>query len=271
MPTRLLAARLAAKGVPTVLYEAPSHFWYIGSCVGAGCFLFAFAAGQYNLVAARPPEGVVWWAPPFFGAMIIIFGAMGTAFILRARGIVAMIRAVPAASAAAAGKQAGKQAAGWLRGSRVAAKAIAEGGGETGPLLIEVTVKNLVPFRARRPMLYKPEEVRLPYPLAEPMAELAARAAAGGRRVLSAAERLAEEEKKKAYLQYDRDHLLTAPFRHLFKVVKAAFRGLRKGLSGEGVIKIKTKDDTLRLDLDGGWALDHGRALDKLLKVGSLP
>ena len=60
---------------------------------------------------------------------------------------------------------------------------------------------------------------------------------------------------------------MTAPFRHAGSAIGAAFTGLRRGLNREGFAKIKVNGIQYKFDVTGGWALDEGKALDRVLHV----
>lgn len=66
----------------------------------------------------------------------------------------------------------------------------------------------------------------------------------------------------------ERTHILTSPFRKMSYLMWRMFRGLRRVWTREGFVyvKIKGKNGTWKFDRLGGWALDEGRGLDRLVK-----
>ena len=71
----------------------------------------------------------------------------------------------------------------------------------------------------------------------------------------------AEEERRRREFQYDKEHLMTAPFRHAGRAFSAAWQGVRRSFTKEGFAKVNIGGKQYKLDVTGGWALDGGRAL----------
>ncbi|KAJ9154778.1 hypothetical protein NKR23_g2396 [Pleurostoma richardsiae] len=257
-PLRSYAEQLAARGAPTVLYEAPSHFWLRLSAYGAGFFCTFYAIGNYWSIFLHPPVGLPWWVPHAFAVICVTMGAMGGWFLLSALNIVRVVRAVPVAALPGAKTPAG--AARW-------AKSLAG-----APVALEVTLSRLLPLLPARKLLVAPAEVSLPFRMqATPLAAAQAPAQGQAGRLLSGREllqaRKAEEEARKAARKYDMDHLLTAPFRHLGQGLGGMWRGMRRALTREGFSKIMVKNKEYKIDVTSGWVLDHGRALDRLVTL----
>jgi hypothetical protein len=51
--------------------------------------------------------------------------------------------------------------------------------------------------------------------------------------------------------------------RAIFKI----FTGIRRAWSREGFMKVDVKGKMYKLDITGGWALDGGKALDRLATI----
>jgi hypothetical protein len=252
------AEQLALKG-RTLLYESPSHFWFRAGCFSSATFCVSYTVYQYWTVILHPPEGLMWWIPHAFGAILVFMAGMGAYFVMGAGRIVRSIEAVPAAAVAA---------------KQIAARAAAGGASaaQQTPIYIEVATRRIVPFMAPKKTLLLPEEIQLPFR----MYSVFAGSGKGGLDTVAAqrmslAERVRAEraarEAKIAERKYTMDHLLTAPFRDAAKAFGIAWQGIKRSFNREGFAKVQLGKQEYKLDVTGGWALDDGRAMDRLLPV----
>ncbi|KAL2156016.1 hypothetical protein VTH82DRAFT_760 [Thermothelomyces myriococcoides] len=248
------AEQLALRG-RTLLYESPSHFWFRAGCFSSATFCISYTVYQYWTVILHPPEGLMWWIPHAFGAILVFMAGMGAYFVMGAGRIVRSIEAVPAAAVA-------KQLA-----------ASSTGATTTSPIYIEVATRRIAPFLPPKKHLLPPEEVQLPFRMysvfsASRTSELAT---GGAQRPMSLAERVRAEraarEAKRAERQYTMDHILTAPFRDARKAFGIAWAGIKRSFHREGFAKIRLGKQEYKMDVTGGWALDDGRAMDRLLPI----
>ncbi|KAL2144589.1 hypothetical protein VTI28DRAFT_8908 [Corynascus sepedonium] len=254
------AEQLALRG-RTLLYESPSHFWFRAGCFSSATFCVSYTVYQYWTVILHPPEGLMWWIPHAFGAILVFMAGMGAYFVMGAGRIVRSIEAVPA-SAVVAAKQ--------LTGKTVTS---------TSPIYIEVATRRMAPFVPAKRHLLLPEEVQLPfrmYGVFSPDSQSSAGLPGHNhhqqqRRPMSLAERVRAEraarEAKEAERKYTMDHLLTAPFRDARKAFGTAWSGIKRSFSRDGFAKIQLGKQEYKMDVTGGWALDDGRAMDRLLAI----
>jgi hypothetical protein len=244
------AEQLALKG-RTLLYESPSHFWFRAGCFSSATFCVSYTVYQYWTVILHPPEGLMWWIPHAFGAILVFMAGMGAYFVMGAGRIVRSIEAVPAAAVA----------------KQIAAKATAAAA-PASPIYIEVATRRMLPFAPPKKTLLAPEEVQLPFRM---YSVFAGRGPEASQKSMSMAERVRAEraarEAKIAERKYTMDHIMTAPFRDAGKAFGTAFGGIRRSFSREGFAKIQLGKQEYKLDVTGGWALDDGRAMDRLLPV----
>ncbi|KAE8451990.1 hypothetical protein EG329_002155 [Mollisiaceae sp. DMI_Dod_QoI] len=234
------AQTLAQKPHPTPLYEAPSQIAYIIS--NSTTALFCFAWSGYNVYAhyLYAPPGLAAWVPPAYMVVSIIMSGVGTYIALGSTRLVRTITAVP--------KKADPASGGGGRGGR--------------ELQIEIILRKMlpIPFFPARKLYVKPEDIILPSQLTPPppkhlsMDEL--------RRM-----RIEEEARRKQELEYERSHLLTSPFRHMSRGFFSLFKSIGRTWTRDGFLKVEIKDGMYKLDIKGGWALDGGRALDRLAKI----
>lgn len=239
--------QLARKSQPTILYEAPSHMWYRFSSITAGVFCVTYSMVNYWAIYVRPPSDITWWVPHAYSVVLVFMVAMGGYFAMGASGIVRLVRAVPYAQAEALAPAAVRK----LKTSAAAQ-----------PVLLEISLSRPVPFMAPRKLYVPPSEVAMPFRMS--MLEYSDSAPpATGRALLM--KRKAEEEEARKKREYEMSHLLTAPFRHMAAGAKTAWLGIRRSFYREGFAKFYIRGVQYRLDILGGWALDNGRALDRIV------
>ena len=245
------AEQLALKG-RVLLYEAPSHFWFRASSMGAAAFCTTYAVYQYWAMYLHPTEGLAWWIPHAFGVICMFMASAGGYFLLGTTRIVRSIEAVSVADAA-------KKLPAALGGAPA---------GVRGPIYIEISTQRMVPFMPRKRIVLWPEQVQLPFRMYNAITARRVPATAGkaGSSSLKAQVRAARAERdaKEKTRQYHLDHIMTAPFRDGKKVMGTIWAGMRRAFHRGGFAKIKLNRTNYKIDVDGGWALDEGRAIDRL-------
>ncbi|KAL8370488.1 hypothetical protein RB595_000725 [Gaeumannomyces hyphopodioides] len=267
------ADSLARKNAATILYEAPSHTLSRFSSYTAGIFCFLFSGYHYMTGMANPPEDIAWFVPHLYGIVVLAMGSMGTFFISGAGRIVRVISAVPRAVEVAA-KSAIPEARTPSPAQKAAAAATAAARG-VSPIQLEVTASRYVPFVGPAVMRVDADKVVFParlQQLREMVEYLRQGGSPGGKPVSNTTQaRLAEmalrRARAEAEAKYDKEHLMTSPFRHLGRAVKETFVATRRALTGEGFVKIKVNNVGYKLDVSSAWTLDGGRALDRLITI----
>ncbi|KAL1843396.1 hypothetical protein VTJ49DRAFT_1746 [Mycothermus thermophilus] len=248
------AEQLAQRG-RTLLYESPSHFWYRAGCFSSATFCVSYTVYQYWAVMLHPPEGLSWWIPHAFSVILVFMAGMGGYFALGAGRIVRSIEAVPAAAVA----------------KQIASKVGTSATSPPPPIYIEVATRRVVPFMPPKKTLLAPSEVQLPFRMHSLFSGANAPGAQQATKHMTLAERVraerAEREAREARRKYTMDHLLTAPFRDAARVFGAAWTGVKRSFHREGFARIRLGKREYKLDVMGGWALDDGRAMDRLLAV----
>lgn len=246
------ATLLALKPHPTLLYRAPSHGAFIlSSYLTAGfCFTYAIIAFWSNYL--RAPETINKWVPVAFGGICFLMAGAGGFFLLGPAWIVKSITAMPAAALKAAGAAPGKTATSMVKG---------KGNGAAPELHIEIELRKMLPlpFFPARKMYVLPSEIQLLHQLARPSPSLSPSQ--------KAALRAQEEAAKEAELEYERTHIMSRPIRHMSRAFFDLFQGARRIWTREGFTGIYVKGYKYKLDVSGGWALDGGRAIDRLVEV----
>ena len=84
---------------------------------------------------------------------------------------------------------------------------------------------------------------------------------------MTPAQRREAHEAELRQREHDRAHILTQPFRDFRRLVKRVSRALVRVWSREGFVKVKVdgRGGLWKLDREGGWLLDDGRGLDRLV------
>ncbi|KAE9379367.1 hypothetical protein N431DRAFT_397695 [Stipitochalara longipes BDJ] len=235
------ATTLAQKLHPTLLYTAPSHTMFMVACYTGSTFCFSYAIVNLWSNSINPPEGLATWVPTALAGVAVFMAAFGTWLVLGPARLIKTITAIP-------------------KNPNVISTAV--GKAVNPELQIEVELRKMfpLPFFPARKLYVKPEEIALSLPIAPPPPKN-----------LSPADlreiRIEEEAEKKKLLEYERSHIMTSPFRHMSRAFFQLFKAIGRTWHREGFMKVEVKGSSYKLDVTGGWALDGGRALDRLARV----
>ncbi|KAA8629586.1 hypothetical protein SMACR_00138 [Sordaria macrospora] len=277
------AEQLAKKG-RTLLYEASSHAWFRFASFTTGSFCVAYSLYNYWSVHLNPPDDLPTWVPYAYGVICAMTIGMGGYFFMGMRRIVRHMEAVPASQVAShlitgagggAASGATKKSAsskGWAELLTIKPKAVPVT--SPTPIYIEVAYSRAIPFLPNKKEYYHPSEVEMPFRmqlLCEKLNSLTAQkvvaknlpATKTGQMIAASKQKVAREKERKERMQ----HLLTLPFRDAAKVFRGAYEGLRRSFYREGFAKVYLRGVEYKLDMTSGWALDDGRAIDRLVHV----
>ncbi|EFQ28567.1 hypothetical protein CGRA01v4_07214 [Colletotrichum graminicola] len=244
-----LTAQLAQRSQPTVLYEAGSHFWMKLSAWAAMLMFYSYAGINYYTMLLHPPEDIAAWVPHAFAVICLAMAGFGSYFFYNTRNIVRLVRAVPTALLA-------PNARGLAPGAGAALNP------KTTPIHLEITCKRMLPGRTKV-LVVPPQQVSMPGRI---VAQAAPSHASPARERAAARQ---EQARARAEWEYDKNHLMTVPFRHAGKGFRAAWYGIRRAVTREGFMQMEVGSHKLKLDVASGWALDDGRAIDRLVKIGA--
>ena len=231
-PYQSYTAKLASRSAPTPLYVAPSHTLYIWSAYAGAAFCLSYAGISYFANVVSPPEGLSTWVPIAFAGICFMMGALGGWLIFAPASLIRSITAHPVKSALANGAPS---------------------------LRVDIELRKMLPlpFLAPRVVSATPAELLLNHSIYVPAV-----------RPVTAAERLAVARRQAEEQEAERQKsILLAPFRHASQAFYGLFIAIRRTWSREGFLKLKVKGRPYKLDITGGWALDEGRALDRICKV----
>ncbi|KAH7037990.1 uncharacterized protein B0I36DRAFT_359602 [Microdochium trichocladiopsis] len=249
------AQLLARKTSATTLYEGAAKRVFLFSSYAAGITLFGGATINSIVNVFDLPQGVPEWVAFPFGFVSVMMAVLGARFAMTPAGVVRSIKVLPASSASAAvssGKVMPKSMPPTITTTTAAA---------ARPQL-EVLVRRTTPIPGLplRRIVCEPHEIVMKArmynrPSAPPSRE---------EQALAAAE---EAARKKAELEYEKTHIMTAPFRHGWWAIKTFFASIRQGLTGEGFAPVEVKGVKYKLDITDGYALEEGRALDRIVQI----
>jgi hypothetical protein len=245
LPTyQTFASTLAQKSHPTLLYTAPSHTFYTFTSYTAAAFCFTYAAYNFNAHYLHPPPDLLPWVPVAFGGVCFLVACFGGWLLLAPARLIKTITVLPSSAQALAAAK--KNGAAMQQGP--------------GGLRLEIELRKMfpLPFFPARKITANPEDVMLSSRLFHPL-EDTRQSAAERLEMRRRLEREQEEERRKS--------ILTAPFRDGKRAFGQLFRAMARTWSREGFLKLAVKGQAYKLDVTGGWALDEGKALDRLLKV----
>ncbi|KND95288.1 hypothetical protein TOPH_00663 [Tolypocladium ophioglossoides CBS 100239] len=235
---------LASKQTPTVLYEAPSHFWFYFGCWSSGLSIIAWTALTGPTVVQQP-EGIPQWVGVVFGASYVLLGAMGFYLISKTPNIISSIRVLPPPAAAAAA---------------AAGRTLAGPGASFANPQLEVTVKRMVPLLSPKVVTASLDSVALKSRFSLPDGYVPE---------LRRLEQKRDEEARHAKLRkFDMGHLLTMPVRRLGRAFANMFRGVRAAWTdmGYGIIRVDGKE--YKVDVTKGFAHDGFRTLERIVTIG---
>ena len=247
-----LVKNLAAKPSPTTLYEGASPFWFYFGCWSTGLPILAWTALTNPGVIAQPLGTPDWITYVIDGAYVLLAG-MGFTILYRTFNIVKSIRVIPEAPKVT------------TRPAPVPAPAatlpVATGRATPGPaaLKVEVTVHRTLPFLSPRVITTDLKNVSLKSRFSLP--EAYAPGLRGGEQQRQA------EARKRELAKFDKEHLLTMPFRKVGRGFAAMFNGVRAAWTdmGYGVIRVDGKE--FKVNVVKGFAHDGFRTLERLVPV----
>lgn len=237
----LAYAHRLAQGNGTILFEVASQKLFTMSSYTAGTFCFAAAAINYQYNVINAPPGVPQAIPIVFTIAAVMFSAFGTSYFLKPAHVIRSIRVLPVGASSKSSK--GPQSKVYLE--ILATRTFTIPGLGLRRIVVEphgITVKN-----------------RLYMPKIEPTA------------MQRYQMQLDDERRKKEEREYTMNNLMTTPFRHAWWAISTIFFSLRRGITGEGFATLGIRGIKYKLDIKNGYALDGGRALDKLLKLEEEP
>ncbi|OTB08603.1 hypothetical protein M426DRAFT_7342 [Hypoxylon sp. CI-4A] len=242
-PLLSYAQKLAVKTSPTTLYEAAPQKVFLFSSYTAGLFCLGAAAVNVWVNVYNLPDGIHPAVPVAFGAVGMVIAAFGTRFALMPAGAIRSIKILPARS---------------LRATRVAQQTAI-------PVQLEIEARSSLPFPGLplKRIQVDPYDVVMKAPMYNRKA-----APSEYEKMLMRREQEAQRKKDR---EYEMNHLMTAPFRHGGQAISILFSNIRRGLTGEGFAPVTIKGVKYKLDITSAYALEEGRALDRIVKIEQDP
>ncbi|TGJ83965.1 hypothetical protein E0Z10_g4820 [Xylaria hypoxylon] len=228
--------RLAMMSRPTTLYEAAPQTGFLISSYGAAFFCFSSAGINSWFNVFNLPPGIASWVPVGFGVISFMFAAIGTLFALRPSSVIRSIKVLPYPASRQAQDPSPRS------------------------VMLEVVARRIspIPLPSKR-FQVEPDNIVLVNRMQHRPVVLS--------REQMAAKKLEDAERRKQEREYELDHLMTAPFRDAGRASSTIMGNIRRGLTGEGFAPVFINGVRYKLDLEGGYALENGQVLDRLVKI----
>ncbi|KAM0797793.1 hypothetical protein BDR22DRAFT_891842 [Usnea florida] len=228
-----LTHKLALRTSPTLLYQASSYTNYFFGCYAVGIGLLA--AGWFNFQTQFyvQPGGVPPWVPRFtsVGSFMIVCG--GFYMLLKPQNMVRAISCLPSSAKSKSGS-----------GSR--------------SLLLQIERTPVIPFKQRKLVTVPPSDVTISSCMFNDDAE---------QRLEATIAVIARREGRLS--AFARTNLHTLPFRQVGYWMWRGFNGIKSAFTNDDFHFLHVRGNSLvwKLAKDPAWALDDGKALDRLVKI----
>lgn len=242
------ADSLASKSHSTLLYAAPPHTLYIVSSYTTAFFCFAYAGYNFNAQYIYPPPNLSAWIPVAFGVVCFGMACFGGYLVLGPARLIKTITAIPSGQVQAQ------------------ARALANGVGKNGNgqgLAIEIELRKMlpIPFFPARKVIARPEDLTLNRRVYVPPVDPRQ----------AAVERLEQRRRlKREQDEERRKSIWWRPFRDANRAFHKLFMAMRLVWTRDSFLELTVKGSKYKLDVGGGWGLDEGRALDRLIRLKAL-
>ncbi|RDA85797.1 hypothetical protein CP532_6291 [Ophiocordyceps camponoti-leonardi (nom. inval.)] len=232
--------KLAAKPSPTVLYQAPSHFWFYFTCWSTGVTMIGWSVFTAPVILDQP-EGVPEFTKHVYAVSYFLLCAMGFYLIAKTPNVVNSIRLLP--SNAVSTPAASSMAAAAAR------------------LQLEVTVKRMLPILPPKTITTGIENVSFKTRLTQWQHQIP-------ESKLLEMERL-EEARRAELRKFDMDHLLTMPFRRIGRGLQSLFQGVKSAWTGAGFGYMEVNGKKYKVDVTGGFSHATFRTLARIVDAGA--
>ncbi len=219
---------LAKRSSPTLLYQAPSHTAYVLATYAFSIYAFSYSGYNFYTACLYPTTDLEIWVSYSMGVVCFMMACLGAWIFLGSFRLIRSITAIPVHSSSQA-------------------------------LSLRVESRRTISLPFVKPHVFSvaPSDLFISSRLAHASAKNSS---------------LAEEEalrREKEALIRDRTRIMTAPFRQMGRAIWKALTYLSRIFTRQGFFKvlIRGKAGHWQLDSQGGWALEDGKALDKLVRV----
>lgn len=231
-----LIKSLASKPTPTVLYEAPSNFWFYFGCWTSGLSILAWT-GLTGPKMVFQPDGVPQFVAWTYGVSYVFLGAMGFYLLSKTPNIVGSIRAMPMSVSAPSAARHSK----------------------TPQLQLEVTVRRALPFLKPKIVTAPLDKVSLQTRFSLPDEYVPE---------LRREQQKRDEAKRQAELhKHDMDRLLTMPFRRMGRAFVSMFHGVRAAWTDMGYGNMVVDGKNYKVNVVKGFAHDGFRTLERIVPI----
>ncbi|KAL2037354.1 hypothetical protein N7G274_009839 [Stereocaulon virgatum] len=221
---------LATRSSPTLLYRSSSYAHYITACWTAGALIIGIAVYNYrSQYYIVSPEDLPAFVPVFITVGSLMIACVGFWMLLKPQNMVQRISSLPTPSSA-----------------------------KSNILLLRIERTPLIPYGKPRVTTVPHTDVTVSSRLFDNDSE---------RRLQAALADLKHRQEQLA--AFAKTHLMTLPFRQAGYWIWRGCVGLKRAYTSEGFLYLHLKGNNRvwKMDRDPAWALDDGKALDRLVKV----
>ncbi|KAL8733793.1 MAG: hypothetical protein Q9181_003441 [Wetmoreana brouardii] len=222
------AQTLAERSNPTVLYQSSSHTTYMVGCYGIGILMFGWVLHSVNQVYNYPPINLAVYLKSLFYGICFIAGGMGVLFILKPFRIIQSIVAVPTI---------------FPNGART--------------LHLQIECIRMFPGIRPKTITVPATSIHVSSPLFQERS--------GGVPLRFLKERRLAQERAS---RLNQGNLFSLPFRQLQFLFWKGWRVVKGVFTNNPFIYLRVQgyNGTWKLGKGSGWALEEGRAIDRIVK-----
>ena len=240
---------LAERSEPLLLYQAASHTIYMAGCYGVGLLIFGWIAHTTSLIHTWTPVKYGQYLKIGYYSMLAMAGAVATMYIIR----VSYAHSLPSITFMVTTLCQPFRIIKTIQAVPITLKP------NQKSLHLQIESTRMFPF-------IKPKTVSIPVndaTLSRPL--FLERSHGESSNTLEARRRLEAEKLRKLW----QGNFFLLPFRQLGFHLSKGFRGLKDAFMKNPFIYLRAKgfNNSWKLDKESGWALDDGRAIDRIIKT----
>lgn len=226
-----LTDKLGLRASPTLLYRASSNANHLFGCYATGGGFLAAAWVNFQTPFPVQPGGVPPWVPWSINVGSFFIACAGFWMLLRPQNLVKAISCLPSSARSGPGSRS---------------------------LLLQIERTQVLPFKQRRLITVPPSDVTISSHVFNEDIDQRSKA--------TIAEIARREERLHVFA---RTNLFTLPFRRAGYWMWRGFVGIKSAFTSGGFHSLHVRGNNMvwKLDKDPAWALDDGKALDKLVRI----
>ncbi|KAL8999470.1 MAG: hypothetical protein Q9169_001675 [Polycauliona sp. 2 TL-2023] len=218
---------MAERAEPFLLYQSASHTIYMAGCYSIGLLIFGWIAHTTSLIHSWSPTKFAPYLKTGYYITSAMAGGMAMFFIIKPFRIIQTIQAVPVT----------------LKHNQRS-------------LVFRIESSRMFPGIKPKTVSIPVNDIRISRPLFQERSSVGSSSAD------------LEARRIEAWRKLRQGNYFLLPFRQLGFHLSKGFRGMTEAFTKNPFIYLRVKGFTgsWKLDKESGWALEDGRALDRILK-----